>query len=68
MSYGEECYSIDGNTITLKKDLLHVGENALKIESAGYKPQTVKFTLQQGERGKLSCSGKGRLRMRRPSP
>lgn len=30
-------------TITIKKDLLHIGENALKIVSAGYKTQTVEF-------------------------
>lgn len=40
----EKYYSIEGSVITLSKDLLHVGENALKIVSAGYKPQTVEFT------------------------
>lgn len=55
---GEEYYSIDGNTITLKKDLLHVGENALKIESAGYKPQTVKFTYSKVNEEKLSLLAK----------
>lgn len=40
----EKYYSIEGNTITLSKDLLHVGENALKIVSNGYKTQTVEFT------------------------
>ena len=53
---GEEYYSIDGNTITLKKDLLHVGENALKIESAGYKPQTVKFAYNKVNETGLSLS------------
>lgn len=33
----EKYYSIAGNVITLSKDLLHVGENALKIVSNGYK-------------------------------
>ena len=54
----EKYYSIDGNTITLKKDLLHVGENALKIESAGYKPQTVKFTYSKVNEEKLSLLAK----------
>ena len=38
-------YTIDAinKTITIKKDLLHIGENALKIVSAGYKTQTVEF-------------------------
>lgn len=51
---GEEYYTIDGNTITLKKDLLHVGENALKIVSAGYKPQTVTFTYSKVNEENLS--------------
>lgn len=55
---GEKYYSIRGNTITLKKDLLHVGENALKIESAGYKPQTVKFTYSKVNEEKLSLLAK----------
>lgn len=53
---GEKYYSIDGNAITLKKDLLHVGENALKIESAGYKPQTVKFAYNKVNETGLSLS------------
>lgn len=53
---GEEYYTIDGNAITLKKDLLHVGENALKIESAGYKPQTVKFAYNKVNETGLSLS------------
>ena len=53
---GEEYYSIGDNTITLKKDLLHVGENALKIESAGYKPQTVKFAYNKVNETGLSLS------------
>lgn len=53
---GEEYYSIDGNAITLKQDLLHVGENALKIESAGYKPQTVKFAYNKVNETGLSLS------------
>ena len=53
---GEEYYNIRGNTITLKKDLLHVGENALKIESAGYKPQTVKFAYNKVNETGLSLS------------
>ncbi len=42
---GEDYYTIDtkNNTITIKKDLLHIGENALKIVSGGYKEQNVKF-------------------------
>ena len=53
---GEKYYTIDGNAITLKKDLLHVGENALKIESAGYKPQTVKFAYNKVNETGLSLS------------
>ena len=53
---GEKYYNIAGNTITLKKDLLHVGENALKIESAGYKPQTVKFAYNKVNETGLSLS------------
>ena len=54
----EKYYSIDGNTntITLKKDLLHVGENALKIVSAGYKTQTVTFTYSKVNEENLSLS------------
>lgn len=52
----EKYYSIEGNVITLKKDLLHVGENALKIESAGYKPQTVKFAYNKVNETGLSLS------------
>lgn len=48
----EKYYSIEGNVITLSKDLLHVGENALKIVSAGYKPQKVEFTC-----GKINETG-----------
>lgn len=29
----------ENNTITIKKDLLHIGENAIKIVSGGYKEQ-----------------------------
>lgn len=43
----EKYYSIKDNTITLSKDLLHVGENALKIVSNGYKTQTVEFTYDK---------------------
>lgn len=41
----EDYYTIDtkNNTITIKKDLLHIGENALKIVSGGYKEQNVTF-------------------------
>lgn len=52
----EKYYSIEGNTITLSKDLLHVGENALKIVSAGYKPQTVTFTYSKVNEENLSLS------------
>lgn len=48
----EKYYSIKGNVITLSKDLLHVGENALKIVSNGYKTQTVEFTY-----GKINETG-----------
>lgn len=48
----EKYYSIEGNVITLSKDLLHVGENALKIVSNGYKTQTVEFTY-----GKVNETG-----------
>ena len=52
----EKYYSIEGNTITLSKDLLHVGENALKIVSNGYKSQTVEFTYGKVNEENLSLS------------
>lgn len=52
----EKYYSIDGNVITLSKDLLHVGENALKIVSNGYKTQTVEFTYDKVNEENLSLS------------
>lgn len=52
----EKYYSIKDNTITLSKDLLHVGENALKIVSNGYKTQTVEFTYGKVNEENLSLS------------
>lgn len=52
----EKYYSIEGNVITLSKDLLHVGENALKIVSNGYKTQTVEFTYDKVNEENLSLS------------
>lgn len=52
----EKYYSIEGNVITLSKDLLHVGENALKIVSNGYKTQTVGFTYDKVNEENLSLS------------
>lgn len=52
----EKYYSIKGNVITLSKDLLHVGENALKIVSNGYKTQTVEFTYSKVNEENLSLS------------
>ena len=52
----EKYYSIEGNVITLSKDLLHVGENALKIVSNGYKTQTVEFTYGKVNEENLSLS------------
>ena len=49
-------YTIDGNTITLKKDALTVGETSLKIVSAGYKAQEVKFTYNKATESGLSLS------------
>lgn len=51
-------YTIDAinKTITIKKDLLHIGENALKIVSAGYKTQEVKFTYNKATESGLSLS------------
>ena len=49
-------YTIEGNTITLKKDVLKVGETSLKIVSAGYKAQTVKFTYNKVTESGLSLS------------
>ncbi len=49
-------YTIDGNTITLKKDALTVGETSLKIISAGYKAQEVKFTYSKATESGLSLS------------
>lgn len=49
-------YTIDGNAITLKKDALTVGETSLKIISAGYKAQEVKFTYNKATESGLSLS------------
>lgn len=49
-------YTIDGNAITLKKDALTVGEISLKIVSAGYKAQEVKFTYNKATESGLSLS------------
>lgn len=49
-------YTIDSNTITLKKDALTVGETSLKIVSAGYKAQEVKFTYSKATESGLSLS------------
>ncbi len=56
----EDYYTIDtkNNTITIKKDLLHIGENALKIVSGGYKAQTVKFDYAKAIENNLSLSAK----------
>ncbi len=53
-------YTIDAinKTITIKKDLLHIGENALKIVSGGYKAQTVKFDYAKAIENNLSLSAK----------
>ncbi len=57
---GENYYTIntENNTITIKKDLLHIGENALKIVSGGYKAQTVKFDYAKAIENNLSLSAK----------
>ena len=46
---GEDYCTIntENNTITIKKELLHIGENALKIVSGGYKEQNVTFTYEK---------------------
>lgn len=49
-------YTIDGNAITLKKEALTVGEISLKIVSAGYKAQEVKFTYNKATESGLSLS------------
>ena len=49
-------YTIQGNAITLKKDALTVGETSLKIVSAGYKAQEVKFTYNKATESGLSLS------------
>lgn len=49
-------YTINGNAITLKKDALTVGETSLKIVSAGYKAQEVKFTYNKATESGLSLS------------
>lgn len=51
-------YTIQGNTITLKKDALTVGETSLKIVSAGYKAQTVAFDYAKVIENNLSLSAK----------
>lgn len=50
---GENYYTIntENNTITVKKDLLHIGENALKIVSGGYKEQNVTFNYAKVTEG-----------------
>lgn len=50
---GENYYTIntENNTITIKKDLLHIGENALKIVSGGYKEQNVTFNYAKVTEG-----------------
>lgn len=53
---GSDYYTIDGNAITLKKDALTVGETSLKIVSAGYKAQEVKFTYNKATESGLSLS------------
>ena len=49
----ENYYTIDteNNTITIKKDLLHIGENAIKIVSGGYKEQNVTFNYAKVTEG-----------------
>lgn len=49
-------YTINGNAITLKKEALTVGETSLKIVSAGYKAQEVKFTYNKATESGLSLS------------
>ena len=50
---GENYYTIntENNTITIKKDLLHIGENAIKIVSDGYKEQNVTFNYAKVTEG-----------------
>lgn len=57
---GENYYTIntENNTITIKKDLLHIGENAIKIVSGGYKAQTVEFNYAKAIENNLSLSAK----------
>ena len=57
---GENYYTIntENNTITIKKDLLHIGENALKIVSGGYKAQTVELNYAKAIENNLSLSAK----------
>lgn len=49
----EDYYTIDtkNNTITIKKNLLHIGENAIKIVSGGYKEQNVTFNYAKVTEG-----------------
>lgn len=49
----ENYYTIntENNTITIKKDLLHIGENAIKIVSGGYKEQNVTFNYAKVTEG-----------------
>lgn len=49
-------YTINGTAITLKKEALTVGETSLKIVSAGYKAQEVKFTYNKATESGLSLS------------
>lgn len=43
----EKYYAMDGNTITLKQDLLHIGSNSVRIEASGYKTQDVAFAYEK---------------------
>lgn len=43
----EKYYTMDGNTITIKQDLLHIGRNSVRIEASGYKTQDVAFAYEK---------------------
>ena len=43
----DKYYTVDGNTITIKQELLHIGDNEVRIEATGFKSQTVKFKYEK---------------------
>ena len=47
---------MDGNTITIKQDLLHIGSNSVRIEASGYKTQDVAFAYEKANEQNAALS------------